>query len=89
MNPASRSPSEVSVAASLTLTLPCAGAMRAVSPVAGFGQAVWAECGELLRCQQFVQGAGGLNMVQVVDQLAPFVPEPPELLEPNGPGHGR
>ena len=63
--------------------------MRAVSPVAGFGQAVWAECGELLRCQQFVQRAGGLNMVQVVDQLAPFVPEPPELLEPNRAGHGR
>ena len=89
MNPASRSPSEVIVAASLSLALPRAGAMRAVPPVAGFGQAVGTECGELLRCQQFVQGAGGLNVVQVVDQLTPFVPEPPEFLEPNGAGHGR
>jgi hypothetical protein len=63
--------------------------MRVISPVPGLGQPVWAECGELLGGQQFVQSANRLNVVQVVDQLAPFVPEPPELLKPDGAGHGR
>jgi hypothetical protein len=63
--------------------------MRAVSPVPGLGQAVGAKGGELLGSQQFVQSANRLNVVQVVDELAPFVPEPPELLKPDGASHGR
>jgi hypothetical protein len=63
--------------------------MRPVPPVTGLGQTVGAECGELFGCQQFVQLAGGLNMIEVMDPLAAFVPEPPKLLEPDGPCHCR
>jgi hypothetical protein len=43
----------------------------------------------LLGCQQFVQLADGLDVVEVVDPLAAFVPEPAKLLEANGASHGR
>ena len=65
--------------------------MRPVAPVAGLGEGVGAEGGELLGAEELVDRGGDSNVcpreVDVVHDLRALVAEIPEVLETGRSGH--
>jgi hypothetical protein len=59
-----------------------------VAAVAGLGDAVGTEGGEALGGDEFADPAALERLIQVVDDLAPFVAEVAVVFEADGPGHG-